>query len=111
FNERALSGYEGAVTLAAALAVPAIFLGLTGLRVVWALLAEAEVLFLAGLTLRQPWLRHLAAGAFGVSLVRLGASNVAVAGQPARTWTPTALLTAALFSLNCALRRPGLLYS
>jgi hypothetical protein len=109
--ERALSGYEGAITLAAALAVPAIVLGLTGLRVVWGLFAEAEVLFLAGLIFRQPWLRHLGAGTFAVSLIRLGAANVVVTAQPARTWTPTTLIAAALFYINCALRRPGLLYS
>src|SRR5205807_10415519 len=40
FAERALTGYEGAVTLAAALGVLAIFLGFTGLWIVWALLAE-----------------------------------------------------------------------
>jgi hypothetical protein len=111
FYERALSGYEGAVTLAAALAIPAIFLGLTGLQVVWGLAAEAEMLFLAGLLFRQSWLRHLGAGAFAVSLIRLGASNVADLGHPARTWTPTALAIAALFYVNCALKRPGLLYS
>jgi len=111
FYERALSGYEGAVTLAAALAVPAIFLGLSGLQVVWGLAAEGELLFLAGLIFGQTWLRHLARGAFAVSLVRLGVSNVPVAGQPARTWTPTALGIAALFYINSALKRPGLVYS
>jgi uncharacterized membrane protein len=111
FAERALSGYEGAITLAAAAAVPAIFLKFTGLWVVWSLLAEGEALFLAGLFFGQSWLRHLASGVFAVSLLRLGISHVAVEGQPARTWTPTALLIAALFYVNCWLRRPGLLFS
>jgi hypothetical protein len=111
FAERALSGYEGAITLAAAAAVPAIFLKLTGLWVVWSLLAEGEVLYLAGLFFGQPWLRHLATGAFGVALTQLAISKMAPADQPVRTWTPTALITTALFYVNCALKRPGLLYS
>jgi Predicted membrane protein (DUF2339) len=110
FFERALSGYEGAITLAAALAVPAIFLGFTGLRVVWALLGEGEALFVAGLVFRQSWLRHLASGAFAIALLRLVFSNALVAGPP-RIWTPTALLATALFYVNSALKRPGLLYS
>ena len=90
YAERALSGYEGVVTLAAALLVPAIFLGLTGLRVVYALLAEGEVLFVAGLLFRQPYLRWMATGPFSISLLRLGIVNVADVGQKVRTWTPTA---------------------
>jgi len=100
--ERALSGYEGPITLAAAALIPAIFLGLTGRRVSIALLAEGEVLFLAGLLFRQNYLRHLGAGAFLVSLGKL------VTGLPN---TPITLATAGLFYINRALKRPGLEYS
>jgi hypothetical protein len=109
--ERALSGYEGAMTLAATLAIPSILLGLTGVRVLWALLAEGELLFLGSLIFGESWLSKLAMGTFTVALLRLGIANVSAAGQPARTWTPTALVTAALFYLNRAFKRPGLFYS
>ena len=112
FAERALSGYEGAVTLAAALVIPAIFLGLTGLRVVLALLAEGEILFLAGLGI-PPVLAALAGDRRLCGLARSdwGSPTWPIVGSPARTWTPTALLAAAIFYVNRALKRPGLQYS
>jgi hypothetical protein len=108
-RERALSGYEGAMTLAAALAVPAIFLKLSGMWINAGLLLEAEALFLGGLLLGQSYLRHLGSGVFLVSLAKLVIADLAVA--PARRWTPVALLTAVIFYVNRALRRPGLEYS
>jgi hypothetical protein len=100
--ERALSGYEGAITLAAALAIPAIFLGLSGFRVSAALLAEAEILFVGGLVSGQDYLRHLAGGAFLISLGKLAAVDIP---QPGHTWTPVALVSAGLFYVNRALHR------
>ena len=101
-RERALSGFEGPITLAAASLIPAILLGLTGRWLNIALLAEGEALFLGGLFFRQNYLRHLGAGAFLVSLAKLGS------GLPN---TPITVATAALFYLNRALKRPGLEYS
>ena len=101
-RERALSGYEGAVTLAAALLVPAIFLGLAGRRIQVTLLAEGEALFLAGFLLRQNYLRHLGSGVFVVALGKLAS---------ALPDTAMTLVTAALFYVNRALKRPGLEFS
>ena len=57
-------GYEGAITLAATFAAVAIALKLSGLNLAVALMAEAELLFLAGLAFRQRLLRHLATALF-----------------------------------------------
>ncbi len=110
-------GYEGAVTLAATFAAVAVALKLSGLSLAVALMAEAELLFLAGLQLRQAHLRHLAAALFGVANLRLVAFDVAggrqitVAGSPWYAWSPVALLEAAVFYLNRFVCHRGAFYS
>lgn len=111
--ERVSAGsYEGAVTVAAALAAFAIFHRFSGLEISVLLLLEGEALFLAGLALRQPYLRLLGAVIFAVSLARLGWSALSqsghktIAGAELHAWTPVALLTAALLYLNRGLFHP-----
>jgi hypothetical protein len=105
-------GYEGAVTVAAALAAFAIFHRFSGLEISILLLLEGEALFLAGLALRQPYLRLLGAVVFAVSLAGLGwetqiqSGHKTIAGVELHAWTPVALLTAALLYLNRGLFHP-----
>ncbi len=102
-------GYEAPITLAAALGIAAIAMRFSGLRVNLGLLLEAELLFLAGLRLGQPYLRALGAVVFVVSLAKLAlvdltsAGHLTVAGRSLMAVTPLALLSAAVFYVNRAL--------
>jgi hypothetical protein len=115
--ERALSGYPAAITVATALGAVSVLLGFSGFRINLALLAEAELLFLAGLLLGERYLRQLAGGVFGMSLAKLlfmdvpEPGTVIVRHMQVQAWTPIALLTTAVFYLNRILKRPGLVYS
>jgi hypothetical protein len=114
--DRFLSGYEAAVTLAAALFAWASLEALPLLRAVFVLAAEAEALFLAGLELRATHLRRLAGAVFGVALISLGidigrGEPKAASGLFRCPWSPAAVLLAALFYLNRALRRAGTAYT
>jgi hypothetical protein len=109
-------GYEPAATVAAGLIAWACLEGFSLLHAVFALAAEAEALFAAGLIFRAAHLRRLAAAVFGAAAIALGAD--ASRGEPKAAtgllrypWTPAASLLAGLFYLNRALRRPGLAYS
>jgi hypothetical protein len=106
---RARSGrWHAAITLAAALAAAAIFLKLDHQWVAFALLVEAELLYLAGLRLHQSYLRMLAAGLFGMQAVHL--LFVELPDLPARAWTPLAAAQAVGFYINRALRTEDMLY-
>lgn len=108
-------GYPVPLAIAAgmgALALAERYSGL-GLTLAWAL--EAEFLFLAGLYLRQPFLRGLAAVAFLLPWLQLlgdditSNARVAVAGLELREWTPLAIVMAATAYLDRFLlhrRRP-----
>lgn len=115
--ERALSGYEAAITVATALGTIAAFLAFSGFHVNLVLLAEAELLFVAGLVLGQRYLRQLAGAVFGASLAKLlfvdvaAGDQVTVRGLSIQAWTPVALLSTAVFYLNRILKRPGQAYS
>jgi len=112
--ERALGGYKGAVTLAVALLIPGIFLRFAGLTINVALLLEAELLFLAGLRLGQPYLRTLAALVFAFPLGKLWifdfdqlqSQRLDVLGMSLLAVTPVALLMVAVLYLNRALIKP-----
>ncbi len=115
-GESRSDGYEPAVTVAAGLIAWASLQGFSLLHAVFALAAEAEALFVAGLAFRAAHLRKLAAAVFGVTVVALGAD--ASLGEPKAAsgllrypWTPAAAALAAVFCLNRVLRRPGLAYS
>jgi uncharacterized membrane protein len=106
---RARSGrWHAAITLAAALAAAAIFLKLDHQWVAFGLLVEAELLYLAGVRLRQSYLRMLAAGLFSIQAMHL--LIIELADLPARGWTPLAALEAVVFYANRALRTGDLLY-
>lgn len=93
--------WPGAATLAAALAAGAIFQKLEHQWVATALVVEAELLYLAGMRLRAPFLRWLGTSLFGVEAVRLLAFDVGA--LPVGQWAPVASLDAVVFYVNRAL--------
>jgi uncharacterized membrane protein len=107
-------GFEGPITLAAACSAAAAVLKLHGQTVNNVLLAEGELLFLAGLLFRQEYPRRLAGTLFAALGLKLlltdipGAGTVAVAGRTLRDWTPSAALAAVLFYVNRGLRKAAL---
>jgi hypothetical protein len=109
-------GYEGPITLAAVCSVAAAVLKLHGQTVNNALLAEGELLFLAGLVFRQAYPRMLAGWLFtglGVKLLITdipGEGMAQVAGLALRDWTPSAAIAALVFYLNRGLRKTGRSY-
>ena len=99
--------WRPSVTLAAALAAAAMMLKLEDQWVALGLLIEAELLYLAGLQLRAPYLRYLAGSVFAVEAGDL----VLNLGQVApAAWTPVAGLSAAVFYGNRALRAADTVY-
>ena len=109
-------GFEGPITLAAASSAGAAVLKLHGQTVTDVLLAEGEVLFLAGLFFRQDYPRRLAATVFAALGIKLfagdipDAGTVSLAGRTLKEWTPSAALAAMLFYVNRGLRKEGLSY-
>src|SRR5262249_40396960 len=102
--ERALSGgYEGPITLTAILTAAAVFLKLHGAWANLGLLAEAELLFIAGLVFRQAYPRQLAAALFAAGFGKLFLADV-TASRSVREWTPIAALGGLLFYINRTLR-------
>jgi len=103
-------GYEGALTLAAGLAVAALFQYTAGLRLSMCLLGVAELLFLAGVFLNERYPRDLGSLLCVLPVLRLvglhlGDSTRGVAlSRNLLQWTPLAALSAAVFYLNRALR-------
>jgi len=99
-------GYEGAVTLAAALLVPFIYIRFSGLNINIALMLEAQFLFLLGLYFRLPYLRYLSLALFIIPLGKLlvydinQPGEIILSGLNLKYWTPLAFLSAAVFSLN-----------
>jgi hypothetical protein len=109
-------GFEGPITLAAASSAAAAVFKLEGQTVNNVLLAEGELLFLAGLFFRQSYPRRLAATLLAALGIKLFASDipnagtVAIAGRTLKDWTPSAALAATLFYVNRGLRKAGLSY-
>ncbi len=112
----AFGSYEGAVTIAAALAVAAISDRFSGAALNVALLLEAEFLILAGIRLGQPYLLNLGAIAFALAAGKLVmhdaplGGEVNFAGFALSSWTPVATLTALTSYLNRSLLREGRAY-
>ena len=108
-------GYEGPIALTATFTAVAIALKLSGLNLAVALMAEAELLFLTGLAFRQRLLRHLATALFVVAngpLLEVSPDQyVTIAGSSWHSWTPVALLEAAVFYLNRFASKRGAFYS
>ena len=116
-----LGSYEGAIGVSAVLTGLAIFLRLPG---VWASIGvalEAEMLYLAGVRFRAPFLRRCGATAFGFSLARLAlgdihSAQIRILGHTTWSWTLPALFHALLFHVNRfytsqVLRRPTAIFS
>jgi uncharacterized membrane protein len=115
--ERILAGgFEGPITLAAACSVVAAVLKLHGQTANNVLLAEGELLFIAGLVFRQDYPRRLAAALFAALGVKLiitdipDAGAVQFAGRMFKDWTPSAALAVAVFHANRWLRKSGKAY-
>jgi len=117
--ERAMSGgYEGPVTLTAALTVAAILLKMHGATAQFSLLAEAELFFLAGLLFREAYPRYLAAALFTGGLGKLLVMDIPAGGTTGfdtwpfqfQAWTPVTACNALLFYVNRMLRRADLFY-
>jgi len=102
------SEWRWSVTLTGALAAGAIFLELDSQWVAVALLAEAELYYLAGLRFRSRYLRLLGAVVFGLEVGQLVAADLPV--LPYRSWTPVAALDALVFYVNRALRPADVAY-
>ena len=93
--------WRPAAALATALAAAAIFLRADHQWVAVGLLLEGEVVYLAGLRLRAPFLRILAACLFGLDLGHLLLGQLEV--LPVATWVPIAAANAVVFYVNRAL--------
>jgi uncharacterized membrane protein len=90
--------WPAAAALSAALAASAIFLRAEGQWTAFALLLEAEALYLAGIRLRAPFLRHLATAVFVLEIAMLVIA--VVPNIPPSDWVPVAALSAAVFYAN-----------
>jgi hypothetical protein len=105
--------YEAAGAAAAALFATALINRFSGLRLTLALLTEGELIFLAGLVLRNHLVQKLAGVALFGSFLRLIAVNipssdrVTVLGLNIHSWAPLALLMAAVFGANRIVRGGG----
>ncbi len=109
-------GYEAPVTLTVILSVLAVLMHWRGTLAQCGLLAEAELLFVAGLFFKQSYLRNLAVAVFGAAVFKLLTVDLAemrllnVAGLRLKSWTPVTAAMAALFYINRVLRKPDVLY-
>ena len=99
--------WRPAITLSAALAAAAMLLRLEDQWAALGLLIEAEVLYLAGVRLRAPYLRCLAGSVFAAELGDL-VFNVGRIAPVA--WTPVAALSAVAFYGNRALQAADTFY-
>jgi uncharacterized membrane protein len=106
---RARAGrWKPAVLLNAGLATTAIVLKLHGAWAPLALLAEAELYYLAGVRFRSTYLRTMAGAIFGLELGILLIEDTP--HLAARTWEPVAALNVAVFYLNRALEASEVWY-
>ena len=95
-------GWQGPITLSAALLAGALFQKLEHQWLLVGLLAEAELFFLAGLKFRREYLRQLAAALFAIEVLHLWL--VELFEVPRQQWIPAAAVNAVVFYLNRALR-------
>jgi uncharacterized membrane protein len=93
--------WQAALTVSAGLAAAAIFEKLDHQWIVAALVVEAELIFLAGIRLRAPYVRWLGNALFALATFWLLWSDVAL--LPLSRWAPMAATDAAIFYINRAL--------
>ncbi len=96
--------YEFSLTISAFLAALAIFAGVPGLWISLGVMAEAEVLFLAGRYLNLRFARVLSLVGFAVAALqigsRVGAEPAVILGMSIDTWAPPLTAMALVFYLN-----------
>jgi hypothetical protein len=103
-------GYEGALTLSTGLAAVALFQYTGGLKLSLYLLGVAELLFLAGVFLKEKYPRNLGSLVAVLPMLRLvelhldDSTRGVVLGRNLLSWTPFAALSAGVFYVNRALR-------
>ena len=100
--------WMASLTVSAALAAAAVFEKLDHQWIAAAMVVEAELLFLAGIRLRAPYLRWLGNALFVLATVRLLLSDVAA--LPVNAWAPMAATDAVIFYLNRALYPPDVFF-
>lgn len=118
FFEALLSGgFESAITLSAVAAIAAFSRRFSGTALKLALLMEGEFLVLSGLLLGRRYLRQLGAITLSLGFIKIftidiyGSVTRLVLGRVIASWTPSALMTAAVYYLNRAITRATPLYT
>ncbi len=108
-----VGGYEAPVIIASILSVAAFAAKAPGVWANAAVAIEAEILFLAGMQLRERLLERLALAGFFISLGTLlgDQGKYEQFGHTFHSASNIALLHAIIFYTNRALRSPGLLFS
>jgi hypothetical protein len=101
--------WHGAALLASALAAGAIFQKLDHQWIASALMVEAELVYLAGVRLKAPYLRVLGTGLFAAQLGRL--LLVDMSSLPTHTWTSIAAMDAVVFYANRAIEAADVFFS
>jgi len=106
-------GYEASAVISSIMAALSIFAKVHGVWAGAALAVEAEILFLAGMKLRERLLERLSLAGFFFSLGSLAADkgHTPMFGRQIHNGSPVALLHVAIFYANRAMRAPGLLFS
>jgi len=106
---RARTGnWMGSLAISAGLAAAATFEKLDHQWVAAALVVEGELVYLAGMRLRAPYVRWLGDALFALAAGRLLSSDVAV--LPVSAWAPMAATDAAIFYINRALHPPDVFF-
>ena len=100
--------WMGSLAISAGLAAAATFEKLDHQWVAAALVVEGELVYLAGLRLRAPYVRWLGNALFALAVGRLLLNDVAV--LPVSGWAPMAATDAAVFYINRALYPPDIFF-
>ncbi len=107
---RARTGkWKGALTVSAGLAAAAVFEKLDHQWIAAALVVEAELVYLAGIRLRAPYVRWLGNALFALATFWLLWSDVAL--LPVSAWAPMAATDAVIFYINRALYPADIFFS
>jgi hypothetical protein len=109
-------GYEGSAAASAGLMAAALIERFSGTNLALALLMEGELVVLAGFALRNRLLHRIGGVVLALAFCRLffeavsTSRRITVAGVSLQSWTPLALLMAAVFVANRLTRKEGPIY-
>ena len=105
-------GYEGAALVAAGLAAAAIVEQFTGLRASFLLFFLGELVVIAGLTVKDSFLRWLGRLMLLLPVLRLPlhTGKLEIAGHSFNEWTPLAFVMAIAFYIDRFLEHTGIVY-